>query len=81
MSHRVVRVGDRVRWSGGFGRLAAEECTVARMELTMPGAAHGQKINEADEELMKSGRVIFDLNNGHWAYGYQIELIEESSGE
>jgi len=51
------------------------------MELTMPGGGPGQKITEADETLVESGRVIFDLNNGHWAYGYQIELIEESSGE
>jgi hypothetical protein len=72
----VVKVGDIVKWCGGFGMFAAEDAVVEGMEITqIPRDKYGINASEVDASLVRQNRVLFTLDNGHWAYSDQIELI------
>ena len=66
---RIVTVGDTVNWSGGWGAHAPVPATVVGLEICAPGENEGYDVPSADLDLH---HVVVDLDNGHWAYGYQI---------
>jgi len=73
---KVVKVGDTVQWRGAWGSQAAQPAVVKGLELM---EYEGQKeggisVDEAPHDLIKAGLIIFDLDNGHWAYSSQIDL-------
>ena len=71
-----VKIGDKVIWRGGWGSDAPQEATVTGMEITeQPRSKYGEEATEAPWFLVEENRVIFDLDNGHWAYGEQISQI------
>ena len=70
-----VRVGDRVIWRGGWGNHEPEVATVTEMEITEePRSKYGGVgVDEANWSQVHQNRVLFTLDNGHWAYSDQIE--------
>jgi len=72
-----LKVGDRVMWRGGFGRLPAEEATIEDMQVTgRPREKYGEPAERVSVALVRSNRVVFGLTNGHWCYSDQIVLAE-----
>lgn len=76
----MLTVGDTVNWSNGWG-------------MDFPKKAKVTSIEETDEVREKYGKDVqqipwsrkdyctVDLDNGHWAYGEQIEPLQEDEME
>ena len=71
----LVKIGDTVKWHGGFGMDAPRSAVVSGLTITdYPRDKYGIEADEVDSSLIEQNRVCFDLENGHWAYSDQIEL-------
>lgn len=71
-----VTVGDTVMWRGGFGSQPPETAVVRGLEITpFPDGKEGDSVNEVPWSLVDRDLVIFDLENGHWAYSSQISKV------
>jgi len=69
-----VSVGDIVVWRGSFGQDKPEQAIVMGLEITQyPNEKDGTKVESALWKEVYENRVIFSLDNGHWAYGRQIQ--------
>lgn len=66
-----LKVGDKVIWRGTWGKDIPKEATVTDIDFW-----NGNKISNPkliDWELVRNGRdVVVSLDNGHWAYGFQL---------
>ena len=72
--HNLVKVGMKVMWRGGFGFDAPKEATLEYIELCEDEhEKYGEPVSEVRAEDLY--RCCVDLDNGHWAYGYQITEI------
>ena len=70
----VLKIGDPVMWRGSWGSDAPMEATVTHLEVTeRPGEKYGHEVTEVLWTTVSEGRVVVDLDNGHFAYGHQIE--------
>jgi hypothetical protein len=70
-----LKVGDKVMWRGAFGNDLPKEVKVTYIELTENGSKYGNSIQSIDWNKVNGREVIVDLDNGHWAYGYQLNKI------
>ena len=61
-----LKVGDEVIWRGSWGKDLPKVVKVTCIEVN--------DINVSSIEWVNSGNrnVVVDLDNGHWAYGFQI---------
>lgn len=70
--NKTIKIGDRVLWRGAWGKDAPRIATVLDMELCeQPRMKYGIPTNEIF--YRDKDRTVFTLNNGSWAYGFQIE--------
>lgn len=75
---KTVKIGDTVNWKGCFGMDAPRAAKVVSMELTdYPRAKYGKVVNEVTAEQIAENRVLFTLDNNHWCYSEQIEIIDQ----
>jgi len=73
MSTTMVKIGDTVLWRGCFGKDAPRRAVVEWMEITeAPRMKDGEEAEEAPWTLVRENKVLFGLDNEHWAYGSQI---------
>ena len=65
MNRKYIRVGTRVdsRWG---------EARVTGIELCRPGQKHGIPMEKIWADHKDDS--VFDLDNGHWSYGHQLEV-------
>lgn len=76
------RIGDTVLWRGAFGTQLPQKAKVVGLEVTEePRSKYGNEVEEVDECMIDDGCVLFILDNGHWAYSDQINLIRPESKE
>ena len=70
----MLKIGDTVRWKGGFGTAAAKDAVVKGISKgAFSGDKDGEEIGEvAWNKLHDSRRYIVSLDNGHWAWASQI---------
>ena len=70
----VINVGDTVMWRGKWGADPAKPAKIIRMELCKQERdKYGVEVNSA--WVSDKNRLCVDLDNGSWAYGFQIEPI------
>jgi hypothetical protein len=74
-----LKIGDTVLWRGRWGREAAKPAVVVSIDAVEPGEKHGASVDFMNWALVPT-RAVVDLNNGHWAYGEQIEPVGEPEG-
>jgi len=67
----MLRVGDKVRWSHGWGSEAYKEAEVSAIEIDCEGK-YGTPVKEAPWSKVRGRNAIVILTNGHWAYGFQL---------
>ncbi len=71
----MLKIGDTVQWSGGFGTHNPRPAKIESMQLTnYPREKYGKNVDEVDEIYVHENRVVFGLDNGHWCYSDQITL-------
>lgn len=74
----ILRVGDTVNWKGSWGKDATKQVKVTAIEKDCVGK-NGTNVNEVPWDYIEGRNVIVDLDNSHWAYGYQISPIENDN--
>jgi hypothetical protein len=74
----VLRIGDMVMWRGAWGSEPAKVAKVTGIEVCAVGTKNGMSVSNAKWTTVKSGKktIVVDLDNGHWAYGSQLDPIE-----
>jgi hypothetical protein len=69
-----IQVGDTVMWRGGFGRDSAREAKVTSIEICPhKREKYGTPVDSIRFPDKDFG--VFMLDNGHWAYGEQIDSV------
>ena len=78
----VIRIGDKVSWRGSYGNEPVMEATVDLITLTEgPYISEGNEVYSVKHETLKGGAVLFDFDNGHWAYGNQVAPLGNDPNE
>jgi len=68
-----IKVGDYVMWRGAWGTEVPKKAKVIGLELTRsPKDKEGVIV----EQVKAGDHFLVDLDNGKWAYGWQIKPIE-----
>lgn len=73
MANSVLKVGDRVMWRGAFGFGPAKPAVVVDMQRVAPGDKYGDNVDEMPWDEVRRGYCVVSLDNGHWAYGTQLD--------
>jgi hypothetical protein len=64
---KKIKIGDKLKTIHGI-------CMIVEIEMVEPGKSDGgidmQEIWECDKD-----RCVFSLDNGHWAYGDESEIV------
>jgi len=72
----IFIVGDTVLWRGSWGMGPESEAVILNMQVTAEvDDKEGLTVEKVWGSQVKSGHVLFDLDNGHWAYSSQISKI------
>jgi len=72
----MIRVGDTVIWRGSWGKDAPIPAKIVSMELCEhEREKYGISVSEAHD--IDKNRLVVSLDNGHWAYGMQLTLINQ----
>jgi len=72
-----LKIGSEVMWSGGWGSQAPVPVTVTRIEKNCEGG-YGDFCDEIPWSECDERNVVVDLDNGHWAYGYQLKPMPQN---
>ena len=77
MAKELLKVGDKVMWLGSWGKDTAKEAIVEDIELCKNGQKYGSPVTTVAWEgvLNRTVNITVNLDNGHWAYGYQLKPI------
>ena len=70
---KTIKIGSKVRYRGGFGQHEPEVVTIEGIEKVKDGEKYGRAVCSIPFADREHG--VFDLDNGHWCYGYQIEEV------
>lgn len=72
-----IRVGDTVLWFGvyGYGTEPGKRVVVERIALIKDGYEPVDTV-----AWLNDRSFVVDLDNGHWAYGFQIRTLEIRPG-
>lgn len=71
---KLISKGDQVWWRGSWGNESWEKAKIVGIELVNEGQKQGGIVVEQIPVEVKD-HCVFDLANGHWAYGYQIKEV------
>lgn len=73
-----LKIGDDVIWRGAWGKEAPKKAKVESIELCANGSKYGKDVKSVDWDTITSGKrsVTVSLDNGHWAYGHQLNEIK-----
>lgn len=70
----VLKIGDMVSWRGGWGEQAPKLARVVGItRTTEPRTKYGRPVDSVPWFNVRLNLVVVDLDNGHWAYGNQID--------
>jgi len=71
-NERLIRVGTRVVYRGGFGRDPQKTASVEAIERTYhPGEKYGQEV----DEVSMHDNYVLTLDDGHWCYSHQVDGV------
>lgn len=70
-----LKKGDTVIWRGSWGRDIPQEAIVDCIEVNCE-VGYGIEVNSVHWSNVNDRSVVVDLNNGHWAYGFQLSQIK-----
>lgn len=71
---KLFSKGDQVWWRGSWGNDSWERAKIVGIELVNAGQKQeGIAVDKIPVEVKDN--CVFDLDNGHWAYGYQIKEV------
>ena len=69
----ILHKNDEVLWSGTWGGDIPYPAKVTSITLVEnSGSLEGSSVEAVQWSACDGREVVVDLDNGHWAYGYQI---------
>lgn len=69
----MLKIGDKVNWSGTFGKDATLDAVVTAIQINdFNGSDNGVEVEEVPWILAVERKVIVSLDNGSWAWAFQI---------
>lgn len=75
MSNEIINIHDTITYRPGFGFQPPVKVKVIGLTLTQhPREKYGQEVLSVKMADVKANKVLFDLDNGHWAYSEQVDL-------
>jgi len=73
---KMLKVGDTVQWAGAWGTQPAKVARVTEIDETrIPGDKYGTAVTKLSWSLVQKNYAVVTLDNGHWAYGYQLSPV------
>lgn len=69
----VLKIGDKVLYSGGWGSKEPKEATVLR--IWKSASNYPSKGNQVNQISLNDENFRVDLDSGQWAYGWQISKL------
>lgn len=76
---KTLRIGDKVIRRGNRGHDDPQVATVVNIESNCTNK-QGTPIKRISWNTIKSAKIIVDLDNGHWAYGFQLRPYHGGQG-
>ena len=70
----TLKIGSKVQYRGAWGIESAKVTTIEGIELCDEGEKYGTPIDEVTDDILLN--CTFDLADGHWCYGHQIDWID-----
>jgi len=74
---KTLNIGDTVSWRGAWGTEPAKKAKVTDMQLVPAGEKYGKDVKSAKWTTVEADKIVVNLDNGHWAYGYQLKQVEQ----
>lgn len=74
MQEPMLKVGDVVWWSHIWGTEPPKKARIRLIELVGPWEKEGFRVESVTWN--NKNAFIVSLDNGHWAYGYQLNPLE-----
>lgn len=72
----TLRIGDAVIWRGSWGSDAPRVAIVSEIEQTREqNEKYGVAVDSLPWSTVRAGFAVVSLDNGRWAYGFQIEPV------
>ena len=68
----ALKVNDTVTWKGSWGSDAPKQAKVTGIMINCMGCKDGDEVQETTWDEVTGRNAIIDLDNGHWAWGFQI---------
>ncbi len=76
MNGKLIKIGTEILWRGTWGRDEARLVSITEISLCEnEGDKYGIPMQEV--WVKDKDRCCFTLSNNHWAYGDQLDVIEE----
>ena len=70
----IIKIGSKVIYRGNFGMGCPEKVTIESIDMCeKEGDKYGDAVESIDWDMKNYG--CFTLSNGHWCYGWQIDLL------
>ena len=70
----IIKIGSKVMYRGLFGMGCPEKVTIESIDMCeKEGDKYGDAVESIDWDMKNYG--CFTLSNGHWCYGWQIDLL------
>ena len=70
----IIKIGSKVMYRGSFGMGCPEKVTIESIDMCeKEGDKYGDAVESIDWDMKNYG--CFTLSNGHWCYGWQIDLL------
>lgn len=71
----ILKIGDVVWWRGTWGAEPPKQATINRIEKTeFYRSKYGEEVNEVNW----NDNFVVILDNGHWAYNFQLQPLTVS---
>ena len=69
----IIKIGTKISYRGGFGTEKPQVVSVTGIERVKSGEKYGKKVGMTF--FRDKDECVFDLDNGHWCYGDQIDKV------
>ena len=70
----IIKIGSKVMYRGSFGMGCPEKVTIESIDMCEKERdKYGDAVESIDWDMKNYG--CFTLSNGHWCYGWQIDLL------
>jgi hypothetical protein len=74
-----IKIGSQIMWRGAWGKEIAKKTKVIGIEVCPLNTKYGRSVKSVSWDTIRGENrsVIVTLENGHWAWDYQLDEIKK----